>query len=657
MPKPTATFKAYIDISMYDESRDQGALGKGGLQQFCYGTVTSNPIPKEPFLPSSKIKVRALIRHRKLWLSSDEGADELWDSSMMPWLESAAPELINVIDMTNERRERSGAPSLDFETIEIEIPPYTFSFPASMNQEDRLPIDCIDRFRILVNIAGGTLAAARPSIKLVEMPWEPTWLINKRFYAQQEPSPEENSESAIDDEVEDFGVTTETELETTSVAESDAGSDAVQPIASENEDSEISETSDNTSEEPQGDSVNPMLWRIKLIDGSMHIYDSGTDEWRPELDSCLLSYEVDGEATSAIESEIEQTRNANRPSLRYQDARIIPTSLSKATDPDELQSAFEAFAEKRDNLADILSNLRSVLIGVSGGQRSAVLALAAHETLGDKATFIFYENAQFFPPSREKTLAVLENAGLPIERRAHPGLVKREVLENTYLRCYHCRHALFEDLESIAKERSIDHIAHGAGEHSLHGKRAVREFDFCNPLKDAEITDAEIAIWAAILDLPEPSWSSECLASRFIAGVPIDPDTALSLGRLEQRIMDSYPISGLRIHPEDNGIARVEMPDDELHRILGERSDQRIDYHALTKLGNEWIKPASDTTEDNEKRYPYLGAMLKSLFGELRSMGYSTPLVEDSVEHNRRAQEYDPWWKDEGPRLNSWGRS
>lgn len=147
-------------------------------------------------------------------------------------------------------------------------------------------------------------------------------------------------------------------------------------------------------------------------------------------------------------------------------------------------------------MLDRLSSLESVIVAYSGGVDSSVLAYFARLALGKKALI-----AIALSPSLAR--AELDAARLQA-RQFDFDLLEIETDEvglddyrrNDGMRCFFCKSTLFEYLQAIQIERSINAIAYGANLDDLAdvrpGHQAAARYKVAAPLLESQLYKSEI---------------------------------------------------------------------------------------------------------------------------------------------------------------------
>lgn len=159
--------------------------------------------------------------------------------------------------------------------------------------------------------------------------------------------------------------------------------------------------------------------------------------------------------------------------------------------------------EKYDRLRAVLADMGSVVIGMSGGVDSVLLAKVAQDVLDQRALAVTADSPSL--PRRElrEAAELAQMAGI-----RHLIVKTTEVSDPRYAanpnnRCYFCKTELFTRLDVLAAERGLDWVAYGEniddlGDHRP-GAQAAREHNVRAPLKEAGLPRPIFGHWQAIL--------------------------------------------------------------------------------------------------------------------------------------------------------------
>ncbi len=242
-------------------------------------------------------------------------------------------------------------------------------------------------------------------------------------------------------------------------------------------------------------------------------------------------------------------------------------------------------------LQTILQDMESVLVAYSGGVDSALLLKVAHDVLGERAVGAIASSPAYAGEETEEALEVARRMGITVLTLQTHELEDERYVVNDLNRCYFCKTELFTQLEPLAVEHQLSHIAYGLNMDDLGdfrpGQRAAREFQVRAPLKEAGLGKSEIRALARLLDVPvwnKPAMA--CFSSRIPYGTRVD---VASLSKIYQaeKLLRSLGFHQLRVRHHDT-IARIEVERSELPRLL-EDETSRVVTEGLRKIGYLYI--------------------------------------------------------------------
>jgi uncharacterized protein len=246
---------------------------------------------------------------------------------------------------------------------------------------------------------------------------------------------------------------------------------------------------------------------------------------------------------------------------------------------------------KYEHLQTILRDMESVLVAYSGGVDSALLLKVAHDVLGTRAMGAIASSPAYAAEETEEALAVAEQMGIPVITLETHELEDERYIANDFNRCYFCKTELFTQLQPLAKQYNLRHIAYGVNKDDdgdfRPGQRAAREFSVRGPLKEAGMGKREIRAVARLLGVPvwdKPAMA--CFSSRIPYGNKVDITTLQMIYKAEKLLRD-LGFRQVRVRHHDK-IARIEVERTELPRLF-EDEVSRVVTDGLRKIGYVYV--------------------------------------------------------------------
>jgi len=247
----------------------------------------------------------------------------------------------------------------------------------------------------------------------------------------------------------------------------------------------------------------------------------------------------------------------------------------------------DSLKTKKERLASLLKQFEALIVAFSGGVDSTFLLAVAHETL--KKNLVAITAKSPVHPARENQAATAFAQNLGVQ---HMVLQSREMSRpdfkaNTKDRCYICKKYLFEDLLKIAKDRGIEHVAHGGNVDDLEdfrpGFAAAYEMEIKAPLVDAGLNKDDIRALSKQMNLK--TWNKPpmaCLATRIPYGTPITEKALNMVDQAELAILKlGFTTCRVRMH---GNVARIEVDPVEIESVL-EKGNRSAIIGKLREIG------------------------------------------------------------------------
>ena len=234
--------------------------------------------------------------------------------------------------------------------------------------------------------------------------------------------------------------------------------------------------------------------------------------------------------------------------------------------------------DKFSQLLDWFNDKPSVLVSLSGGVDSALVAYAAFQKLGNQSFAVTADYKTLSKEELDTAKKIADEIGIKHIIISYNELENENFVKNDKNRCFYCRDELSEKLLILSKQLGTEVIVDGTHTDDLGdyrpGIEALHKNGVRSPLLETNFTKQDIRdqtkiIGLSIYDRP----SNSCLASRIPWGQRV---TAERLARVEMGeliIKQSIDTKQVRVRDLD-GIAKIEVDIDKIPLL---RDNQKIE--------------------------------------------------------------------------------
>ena len=234
------------------------------------------------------------------------------------------------------------------------------------------------------------------------------------------------------------------------------------------------------------------------------------------------------------------------------------------------------------------SDKDKVLVSLSGGVDSALVAYAANKTLGKNAIAVTADYKTLSSEELDSAKLIASEIGITHHLIEYSELENENFVKNDNKRCFYCREELSTELIKFANSLGIKTIVDGTqsddmgdyrpGIDALHGN-GIR-----SPLLEMKFTKELVRTTAkhvglSIYDKP----SNSCLASRIPWGQRVTAEKLVRIELAEKIVKQKTGIQQVRVRDVD-GLARIEVQSDKL-AVLGDVQMKNDIFSKLKMIG------------------------------------------------------------------------
>lgn len=272
-------------------------------------------------------------------------------------------------------------------------------------------------------------------------------------------------------------------------------------------------------------------------------------------------------------------------------------------------------SKKYQKLRELIGSFESVVIALSGGIDSSLVAFVAGKELGEKALAVTSGSESLKATDLQLAKEITSEWGLK-----HRIIKTREIENENYKknpenRCYFCKSTLYADLADIAGREGFRWVLNGTNTDDIGDYRpgliAADENSVKSPLLECSFSKKDIRALSEYLQLRNAKKpAAACLSSRVPYGTAISSQLLQQIEQAEL-VIEGLGLRNFRVRHHGD-VARLEVAPDDFPTIVEQRleierqfKDLGYGYVALDLRGfrsgsmNEGL---SQTTKSRERK-------------------------------------------------------
>ena len=236
-----------------------------------------------------------------------------------------------------------------------------------------------------------------------------------------------------------------------------------------------------------------------------------------------------------------------------------------------------------ENLVNWFDGKNKVMIALSGGVDSALVAYAAFQKLGNSAIAVTADYKTLSAEELGTAKQICSEIGIKQLLLDYSELENENFTKNNSDRCFHCRMELGDHLIKLAKEHNVEVIVDGTNLDDLGdyrpGIEALKQNGIQSPLVETHFSKPKIReiakmVGLSVYDKP----SNSCLASRIPWGQRVTAEKLTRIEFGETIVKQLTNVKQVRVRDID-GSAKIEVEKQMISRL-----DQNVLKQITEKL-------------------------------------------------------------------------
>lgn len=216
-----------------------------------------------------------------------------------------------------------------------------------------------------------------------------------------------------------------------------------------------------------------------------------------------------------------------------------------------------------NDLVNWFEDKNKVMVALSGGVDSALVAYAAFKKLGSSAIAVTADYKTLSKEELETAKQICSEIGIQQILLDYDELENEDFTKNDQNRCFHCRLELGNHLIKLAKENDIEVIVDGTHIDDLGdyrpGIEALKQNGIRSPLVEtcfskSQIREAAKSVGLSVFDKP----SNSCLASRIPWGQRVTAEKLTRIELAESIVKQLANLNHVRVR-DLSGSAKIEV--------------------------------------------------------------------------------------------------